>query len=133
MNINVNKVAYIGIALDGSDHHITLYYIGRFSTEKKKEIILSYASILDIKVSGVFKEMGYYKNENVGLKVSDWTKELDDYFKDNIPHTTIATMNNGKAVNTYKAFTEEGEYFPMPPINWTGTVKLFDYNNNIIE
>lgn len=135
--MNINNVLYTGILvkINNMPFHITLDFLGKKSREEKRKIIndTPLNLITDIKITHYGQYAPNGQLENVAYKV-ELPKYINELFNCSIPHITIATYNNGRAVNSYKCFTNDGLCTPLEkPVIIKGVVKYFNHKNEPLE
>lgn len=135
--MNINNVLYTGILVKSMICLFILHliFLGKKSREEKRKIIndTPLNLITDIKVTHYGQYAPNGKLENVAYKV-ELPKYVNELFNCSIPHITIATYNNGRAVNSYKCFTNDGICKPLDkPVIIKGIVKCFDHKNEPIK
>lgn len=134
MSKNKTKFKYIGIKITDKrikeDLHFTLEF---FSKEKTTEEVINIINNIPLgqDVGVKITQIGFYNNTNIAYKIDLSQSPIKKYFKGKIPHITIKVMNNGKAVDSWKCFTDEGIAIDLIKSEWLcGVYGYFDYNNN---
>lgn len=134
--MNINNVLYTGILIhiNNIPYHITLDFLGKTKRTDKMKILENFPfnELVEITITHYGQYAPNGKLENVAYKV-ELPKSINKLFKGKIPHITIATYNNGKAVNSYKCFTDEGLYTPLSePVTLDAICKCFNHKNEPI-
>ena len=121
MSNKVTPILYSGIAvtINGKELHCTLDYLANKSVEYIANSLASLpiGETVTIKLIG----KGSYNNTNWGYRVQ-LPESLAKLFKLNIPHVTTFCKRGARAVDTWKAFTDEGHPESFTEITISGTV-----------
>lgn len=130
----VRRIAYIAIQpTPFQDKHITLSYFGKKSLSEKLAILEYYYPILYNSISAHFSKVGFYQDKNFGYFVELNPDFQEKYFQGIVPHMTILVQNGGRAVDTWKCFSEFGQSTDIIKIPFGGIVYPYKYNNKPVE